>query len=79
MVNTFYYADKYNLKVSKRLLKLIQEFHFGHNYDYESIQIKHFGKILYDDKEISNRLSNASKINPNEENKEKMVGRKGKL
>ena len=58
VVNTFYYADKYSLKVSERLLKLIREFHTHKKYDYQSIQLKHFGKVLYDDLSISNRLDN---------------------
>lgn len=56
VVNTFYYSDKYKLKITKRLLELIRKFHVRNNFNYDSIQLKHFGKVIYSVEEIERRL-----------------------
>ncbi len=57
VVNTFYYSDKYRLKVSKKLAQVVKNFHAQIDNDYDSIQLKHFGKILYSGSEIANRVA----------------------
>lgn len=56
VVNTFYYADKYSLKISERLMNYIRNIHVSNKYDYDEIQMKHFGYIMYSDTEINKRL-----------------------
>ena len=56
VVNTIYYSDKYQLKVSDNLkrytIKLFDKLHKN----YEQVQIKHFGNILYSNSEIEARI-----------------------
>ena len=56
VVNTLYYSDKYNLKIGNKLQKLIMDWHKTGNKSYKDIQMKHFGKIIYPDNLIENRL-----------------------
>ncbi|MEH3112558.1 hypothetical protein [Pedobacter terrae] len=62
VVNTFYYADKYKLKITKRLMELILKFHNSNRFDYDAIQTKHFGEVLYQYAELEKRLSQPEKI-----------------
>lgn len=61
VVNTFFYADKFNLRIEPRLLDLVRDFDRRNDFDYKEIQLKHFGKVLFNDNEIENRLSSDSK------------------
>lgn len=56
VVNSFYYSDKYHLKFSKNLSNIIKKLHSRIDKDYSSVQEKHFGKILYKNSEIEERL-----------------------
>lgn len=58
IVNAFYYSQKYRLKISKRLMNLIRELDGNEVYDYKTIQIKHFGKIIFSEKLIKQKLTN---------------------
>lgn len=57
VVNTFYYSDTYNLKIAKRLGKLVKRLFQDGNYNYEETQIKHFGEVLYTQSEIAKRIN----------------------
>tara|TARA_R110001606_G_scaffold171842_1_gene317756 strand:+ start:104007 stop:104723 length:717 start_codon:yes stop_codon:yes gene_type:complete len=57
VVNTFYYSDRYNLKVSERLSELIFMWHENGNKNYKELQIQHFGKQIYSDEQINIRLN----------------------
>lgn len=57
VVNTFYYSDKYKLKITKRLFELVRKFHIKNNFDYDNIQLKHFGEVIYSVEEIKQRLN----------------------
>jgi hypothetical protein len=46
VVNSFYYADRYKLKISDNLKKLIIRLYHREPKDYQEIQKKHFGQIL---------------------------------
>jgi hypothetical protein len=63
IINTFYYSDKYNLKIADNLKKHILLLAKSVDNDFESPQIKHFGKIIYSSIEIINRISNLKKEN----------------
>lgn len=56
IVNTIYYSEKYNLKISSRLEKLIRSWQLKYKFNLEETQIKHFGKILYNQNYIKIRL-----------------------
>jgi hypothetical protein len=56
VVNTFYYADRYNLKINRRLITLIRYLHDKGKRDYDEIQMKHFKQILYTTEELESRL-----------------------
>ena len=62
VVNTFYYSEKFSLKISKRLLKLINSFHHKNRFDYQAIQLKHFGRVLFSDADIEARLAKTLKL-----------------
>jgi hypothetical protein len=56
IVNSFYYADRYNLRISERLKKLIYKFYKREESDYSNIQDKHFGRLIYTNDEIDRRI-----------------------
>lgn len=56
VVNTFYYADKFNLKISSKLKRYIIQIYRGDLKEFSNVQIKHFGRVLYSDATIKNRI-----------------------
>jgi hypothetical protein len=52
IINTLYYSNKYNLNISERLLNFTRELYQTHSYEYEKVQTKHFGEIIYSNEEI---------------------------
>lgn len=57
IVNSFYYSDKYHLKISDNLRAHIIYLYNKNFANYESIQIKHFGEVLYDNATIDSRVN----------------------
>lgn len=57
VINSFYYSQKYQLKISKRLSTLIKKLDSSIEFDYESIQIKHFGKIIFSRNLIKQKIN----------------------
>lgn len=65
IVNTLYYSDKYNLQIDNKLKRYVIRMFKSGERDYEVVQKKHFGKIIYPDKDILKRVysfSNELKI-----------------
>ncbi len=62
IVNTFYYSDKYNLKLSDKLVEYIMKNYSDHVEEFDNIQLKHFGEIKYNTNKL---LSKIRKITPN--------------
>ena len=56
VVNTFYYSDKYKLEIKDRLKHYVVKLYQSHNKDYEAVQMKHFGKIIFTNKQIEHRI-----------------------
>lgn len=56
LINSFYYSDKYHLDISEKLKDLIKKIYYRENTDYKEVQYKHFGKVLYENKEIERRI-----------------------
>ncbi|KYG73609.1 hypothetical protein AWW68_13035 [Roseivirga spongicola] len=56
VVNTFYYQKKYDLKVSNKLLHLISSWYWEGEKDYEKVQYKHFGKVIFSNSEILEKV-----------------------
>ncbi|TDQ18248.1 hypothetical protein DFQ04_0046 [Algoriphagus boseongensis] len=56
IVNSIYYSEKYNLKISPRLYRLINTWQKKYKFDLEETQIKHFEKVLYSKKYIETKL-----------------------
>ncbi len=54
VVNSIYYSRKYNLKLAKGLRKFIVQRNGSKQKDYEEVQQKHFGRILYSNGEVYN-------------------------
>ena len=53
VVNTIYYSQKMNCDISERLKHWIHQHEMGTMFhDYEGIQKKHFGEVLYDNRTI---------------------------
>lgn len=56
IVNSFYYSDKLNLSIGEKLKSYLKT-HYEPNEDYlEDIQLKHFGRILYSNNSLKNRI-----------------------
>lgn len=57
IINSFYYSDKYKLRIADKLKKhLVYISKYSH--DYDEVQLKHFGKEIYSKKEIEKRIDN---------------------
>lgn len=56
VVNTIYYSKKYNLKISPRLWRFIRKIYPLHIGQYETVQQKHFGVVLYDEENLKNEI-----------------------
>lgn len=55
VVNTIYYSQKMNCDISERLKHWIRQHEMGTMFhDYEGIQRKHFGRVLYDNQMVKN-------------------------
>lgn len=52
IINSLYYAKKYNLKISKKLQDYIQYLHSKNHVSYKDVQLKHFGEIIFTDEEV---------------------------
>jgi hypothetical protein len=53
VVNTIYYSQKMNCGISERLKRWIYQHEVGTLFhDYEGVQKKHFGKVLYDNQMV---------------------------
>lgn len=57
IVNSFYYSDKYSLKMSGKLKKYILKNFEQNNLDYTNIQLKHFGRVMYSSDDIKKRIN----------------------
>lgn len=57
VINTFYYADKLRLKISNSLIKNIERWHTQRAHQYETTQLRHFGKIIYPQEEMERRIA----------------------
>lgn len=56
IVNSFYYSDKLNLGIGDKLKSFLKS-NYTENESYlEKIQLKHFGKILYSDECLKERI-----------------------
>jgi len=56
IVNSIYYSERFNLKISDRLKRYIIELHKSGFRDYESAQKKHFGNVLYSNQDILEKI-----------------------
>ena len=72
IVNTFYYSAKYNLPISKKLKKYIYYKHTTTLRNYEPIQHKHFGKVIFSNEEIKEKVEH---FNPFKENLNALIKR----
>lgn len=58
VVNTIYYSEKLNLKVSPKLKKYIKSITPRNISEFENVQKKHFGKILYSQDVLITKINN---------------------
>lgn len=56
VVNSFYYSDKFKLKLGEELKKHLKLLHKTNADKYEETQLKHFGKIYYSKEIIGNKI-----------------------
>ncbi|NGM62690.1 hypothetical protein G5B30_12265 [Sphingobacterium sp. SGG-5] len=62
IINTFYYKDKYDLRISANLKKYLKANFYNIPQDkYEKIQIKHFNKVIYSHDMLKNRVNKLGK------------------
>jgi len=57
IINSFYYEEKYNLRLGKKLQKYLVRKFKNIDQNFNMVQIKHFGKILYLDNEIKEKIN----------------------
>lgn len=57
IVNSFYYSEKYHLKLSENLKSHITYLHGMNMGDFEKVQIKHFGAVLYSNSAIESKIN----------------------
>lgn len=56
LINTLYYSEKYELRVSSKLKKFIKDYYYQIDSNFPDIQRKHFGKVLFSTEEIKNKI-----------------------
>jgi len=57
ILNTIYYSDKFRLGVAEKLKKHIRYLHkFKTFKEYEAVQLKHFGTVLYSNEEVERKI-----------------------
>lgn len=71
IINTFYYSDNLNLKVSEKLMRFIIKNYWAYLKDYKNVQIKHFAKLLYSNDEIIKRANQMAEILENKRKRRK--------
>lgn len=57
IVNSFYYCDKLGLPLGANLISYIKQKFKAESEVYQKVQLKHFRKVLYSDKELLRRIS----------------------
>jgi hypothetical protein len=62
IVNSFYYSDKYHFQLSKNLISYIINNYEDNIGDFERMQLKHFGQIIYEKTYILNRINNLKNL-----------------
>lgn len=63
IVNSFYYSDKLNLAIGNKLKLYLKSNYNEYENCLENIQLKHFGKILYSDECLKEKMSALSTAN----------------
>ena len=56
VINTLYYSDKYGLKISDKLKRLIIQL-YKKNLNFSDVQFKHFGNTIYSEEEIEKKIT----------------------
>jgi hypothetical protein len=51
VVNSLYYSRKLNLQIGKKLIKYLK-LNFNRKTNYDNVQIKHFGQVLFSNEEL---------------------------
>jgi hypothetical protein len=57
VVNSFYYSEKYNLKFSEKLKHYITKNYSNSVDEFDTAQLKHFGKIVYMKNDLLNKIN----------------------
>tara|TARA_R100000908_G_scaffold65369_1_gene54972 strand:+ start:22246 stop:22980 length:735 start_codon:yes stop_codon:yes gene_type:complete len=63
LINTLYYSEKYKLTVGKKLKSFLRKQSTQIDSNYPEVQIKHFGKIIYSQKELEDKIDLVIKTN----------------
>lgn len=56
IINTLYYREKYGFVLTNRLIKWVRD-HYQCNLDYGPFQRKHFGRVIYSNKEVDDLIN----------------------
>jgi hypothetical protein len=62
VVNAFYYKEKLHLRFSERLKKYLVELDHKYASKYEDAQLKHFGKVLYSQHELAEKINHFNQV-----------------
>lgn len=63
VVNSFYYQSKLNLPLSDHLKSFLIKLNKSLAHDYENVQLKHFGRIIYSNQEIQTEFKKMANNN----------------
>ncbi len=56
IINSLYYSDTYHLKIANELMRYLKILYRQVPKDFTSTQLKHFGRVIYSNKEVRKRL-----------------------
>ncbi|MEX2411905.1 MAG: hypothetical protein WD607_11170 [Candidatus Paceibacterota bacterium] len=57
LLNTIYYSEKYRLTIGRELKKFLIEYSKSMDSNFSEVQIKHFGKVIYSESEIKDKIN----------------------
>lgn len=57
VINTIYYSEKYKLTIGKNLKDFLVKYSKKMGSNFPDVQIKHFGKVMYSQKELEDKIN----------------------
>ena len=61
IINTLNYKNKYKVRISKKLSNLVIDLHNRRQHEYNQVQQRHFGRIIYTESDIQSFINELEK------------------